>query len=194
MNLGFSSAQQNCFKSKGIDSVFVKSIMEIVVQRCFAGKFCKSIVCIKRTINWSTEAFSEKQMVELLILEYKSCFSLLIFLSSFEKRQVMAAFNFKDTLLEDYPITLPELNSQCNCHNKNRTFFFWTSPPNLTTMLNTNFRHKNWKYYFYFISQTVTQQTEKKKSDWRYFASAKSKWASEALYQASAASKSLFSP
>lgn len=137
VNLGFSSAQQNCFKSKGIDSGFVKSVMEVVFQCCFAGKFWKSIVCIKHTINWNIEAFSEKQMVDLFILEYKSHFSLLIFLSSFEKGQAMTAlnFNFKDTLLEDYPITLPELNSQCKCHNKNRTNILFL---NITPKLNNN--------------------------------------------------------
>lgn len=33
VNLGFCSAQQNCFKSKGIDADFVKCIMETVVQQ-----------------------------------------------------------------------------------------------------------------------------------------------------------------
>lgn len=93
------------------------------------------------------EAFSEEQMAELLILEYKSPFSLLSFLSSFEKRQTMTAFNFNDTLLGDYPISPQELNSQFNYHTKNldKTIicFLNPAPPNLTKMLNTNLSHKN---------------------------------------------------
>jgi len=58
-------------------------------------------------------------MTELLILDYKSPFPLLIFLSPFEKRQTMIAFNFNDTLLRYYPVSLPELNCECNYDTKN---------------------------------------------------------------------------